>query len=57
MGGGERRLVEGAGAASVSASNSTGMGVSVIEMKRSPSFVRLMLALSVSFGENIALTR
>ena len=26
-------------------------------MNRSPSFVRLTLALSVSFGENIALTR
>jgi hypothetical protein len=38
-------------------SNWTGIGVSVIAMNRSPSLVRLTLALSVSFGENIAPTR
>ena len=38
---------------SVSPSNSTGIGVSVIEMYRSPSLTRLTFALSVSFGENM----
>ena len=42
---------------SVSASNWTGIGVSVIEMKRSPSWTRLTFALSESFGENIDCTR
>ena len=43
--------------ASVSASNWTGIGVSVIAMNRSPSSTKLTFALSESLGENIAATR
>ena len=43
--------------ASVSGSNWTGIGVSVMATNRSPSFTRLTLALSEILGENIVLTR
>ena len=53
-----RRVVGDAGRAlACRRRTATGIGVSVIAMKRSPSFTRFTLALSVSFGENIALTR
>jgi hypothetical protein len=42
---------------SVSASNWTGIGVSVIETKRSPSFTRFTFALSEIFGLKTEKTR